>query len=256
MVPVSEHLDTVGPITRNVKDAAIILEAIAGADPDDKFTADIPKGQTPRYVDACKLSALKGARIGNMMRWQNEDLEAPIVAAFEEAVERMREAGAVIVDDVEYSALQELRKSMDANVVMDLDLNTNLPAYLSGLNRNPNKINTLSELREFTRKDRREDYPAHDTASWDSIIEGGINNKDPSFQIAYDNIRRLGGEGGVVGALDRNRLDAIISPSYFGYYVAGLAGTPVITVPLGALPPDFKEETTPKGQIYRGPNIP
>lgn len=52
-------------MTRTVKDAAYILQAIAGPDPSDNYTSAIPNnGSVPDYVSACKVDALQGVRIG------------------------------------------------------------------------------------------------------------------------------------------------------------------------------------------------
>lgn len=64
VIPISEHQDTVGPMVRTVKDAAYVLQAIAGKDPYDNYTSAIPRTPLPDYVAACKLSGLKGKRIG------------------------------------------------------------------------------------------------------------------------------------------------------------------------------------------------
>jgi len=54
VIPISEHQDTAGPMTRTVKDAAAILSVIAGKDPKDPYTAAIPFRKIPDYVAACK----------------------------------------------------------------------------------------------------------------------------------------------------------------------------------------------------------
>ena len=66
VIPISEHQDTVGPMARTVKDAAIILQAIAGKDRNDNYTAAIPFDcdKMPDYVAALDKDGLAGARIG------------------------------------------------------------------------------------------------------------------------------------------------------------------------------------------------
>jgi aspartyl-tRNA(Asn)/glutamyl-tRNA(Gln) amidotransferase subunit A len=61
-VPLSWSLDHVGPMTRTVADAALVLRAIAGADPGDPRTRPMP---VPEYADAAALAAgVRGLRIG------------------------------------------------------------------------------------------------------------------------------------------------------------------------------------------------
>lgn len=65
VIPISERQDTVGPMARTVKDAAYLLQAIAGADSHDNYTSAIPNnGTIPDYLAACDYSAFSGARIG------------------------------------------------------------------------------------------------------------------------------------------------------------------------------------------------
>lgn len=55
--------DTVGPMARSVKDAAYLLQAIAGRDPKDNYTSAAP-AKLPDYVEACDFDSLRGARVG------------------------------------------------------------------------------------------------------------------------------------------------------------------------------------------------
>lgn len=99
MVSVSEHLDTVGPMARSVRDAAHILQVIAGADLFDDYTSRIP-GSILDYAAACKKDALRGARLGvpwNILEMMAPD-QTPEVSMFKKMVEVMRGEGADIVD--------------------------------------------------------------------------------------------------------------------------------------------------------------
>ncbi len=60
LVAFASSLDQIGPITRNVKDAAILLNIIAGKDPRDSTSADVPVGDFTSYID----KPVKGMRIG------------------------------------------------------------------------------------------------------------------------------------------------------------------------------------------------
>ena len=63
VVPISASQDTAGPMTRNVADAAAMLQALAGTDPADPATAEVDRRKGD-YVAALRPDALKGARIG------------------------------------------------------------------------------------------------------------------------------------------------------------------------------------------------
>lgn len=52
-VPHTRSRDTIGPLARNVKDAATILMAIAGMNPRDPLTSEIPFSEIPNYAASC-----------------------------------------------------------------------------------------------------------------------------------------------------------------------------------------------------------
>ena len=70
VVPLSWSLDHAGPMARNVEDCAILLQAIAGYDPKDPASADVP---VPDFRDALK-NGIKGLRVGvPRANWFNEN---------------------------------------------------------------------------------------------------------------------------------------------------------------------------------------
>ncbi|KAK8068052.1 putative amidase [Apiospora saccharicola] len=104
VVPISEHQDTVGPMARTVKDAAYILSAIAGPDPNDNYTSAFPFDTVPDYVGACDYLGLKGKRLGvprNLfMQYSDAEEYRPELAGFDASLDIFRAAGAEIVDNL------------------------------------------------------------------------------------------------------------------------------------------------------------
>ncbi len=246
-------------MARTVKDAAYVLQAIAGKDPDDNYTSAIPS--IPDYVAACKLSGLQGARIGiprNIITPRPGD--AAVLAAFESAISLMREAGATIVDDANITpaALEEYTKGKAYNIVFLADFVADLPnRYLSKLTSNPQRIFSVADLNSFTKSHPLEEYPDRDTAIFDQALALGFNNTDPRFWPAYQTILQTGGVAGILGVLANNSLDALITPSDFSNGLPAFVGTPVITVPLGFYPADTKVVKNGRGDLVSvGPNIP
>ena len=94
VIPLSWSLDHVGPITATVADAAVILQAIAGHDPADPASADVPVDD---YVAALDLPA-KPLRIGVPRGFFCESLHPEISAAFEHALGVLKEMSADIRD--------------------------------------------------------------------------------------------------------------------------------------------------------------
>src|SRR5688572_17223766 len=64
IIPIAASLDTAGPMTRTVRDAALVLQALAGRDERDTATAEVPAELNRGYATALKRDALRGARIG------------------------------------------------------------------------------------------------------------------------------------------------------------------------------------------------
>ncbi|MEP6741660.1 MAG: Asp-tRNA(Asn)/Glu-tRNA(Gln) amidotransferase subunit GatA [bacterium] len=94
LVAFASSLDQVGIFARNTQDVAHVLGIIAGRDPHDATTADVP---VPDYTT--ELSGdIKGARLGFPKTLFGEGLDAEVRAAVEAAVDVYRELGAEIVE--------------------------------------------------------------------------------------------------------------------------------------------------------------
>ncbi|PQE10483.1 amidase protein [Rutstroemia sp. NJR-2017a BBW] len=260
VIPISEHQDTVGPMARTVADAAYVLTAIAGKDEYDNYTSAQPFDTPPDYTRALNFSSLRGARIGiprnGIYGGRGEE---PVLAAFEEAIQVMKNAGAIIVDNTNFTAWDDYASDPNgyASIVLDADFVSDLANYLSQLTYNPNNITSLADESRFTKSFPLEDYPERDTAVWDESLALGYNNSDSRFWQAYQTTSFWGGEGGVTGALERYNLDALIMPTDYSPGLPALAGLPGVTVPLGFYPPNTTVITSPPWNLTgTGPNIP
>ncbi|KAL2396246.1 amidase [Exophiala dermatitidis] len=261
VIPISEHQDTVGPMARTVKDAAYLLAAIAGKSPHDNYTDAIPFDTIPDYVAACNFSALKGKRIGvprNLIDLTADPPAAPIVPVFDAALEILRKAGAIIVDNTNFTGYEALNEGNYSNVVLEADFISDLPKeYLSQLSYNPNKVYSVADVRNFTHAFPLEDWPERDTLVWDSALALGFNNTSPEFWSNYTMNTYLAGPLGVTGALKNYSLDALVLPTEFSPNFPALIGSPVITVPLGSYPPDTEVLVNGFGNLNAtAPNIP
>lgn len=93
-LPFSWSLDHIGPMTRTVKDAAIMLEAISGYD--SKDTSSVKHCESINFADP--LIHLKGIRIGICKDYLFDDLNEEVQLAITRAIERLRELGAQIIE--------------------------------------------------------------------------------------------------------------------------------------------------------------
>lgn len=165
VIPISIRQDSIGPVAQSVKDAAILLSTIAGKDTNDNWTSAQPFDQVPDYVKACNYSALEGARLGvprNGIDYFLDNNTKPIMAAFESALDLIRNSGAKVVDEADFSLFDVPAFSHNSNIVMSTDFIDGLSAYLEALKTNPNKVKNLADIKKFTKDDPREEYPDRD----------------------------------------------------------------------------------------------
>ncbi len=92
-MPLSFSLDTVGPLTRTVEDAALLTRIIAGADPRDATCESRP---VPDYVAELE-KPIKGLRIGRPRQYFYDDCDPEIAAAMEASLETYRKLGAKVM---------------------------------------------------------------------------------------------------------------------------------------------------------------
>ncbi|EAW17744.1 putative amidase [Aspergillus fischeri NRRL 181] len=260
VIPISQRQDTIGPMARTVKDAAIILQAIAGPDKHDNYTLASPFGShLPNYVAACKLSGLKGKRIGiprNVINTLDASSE-PIVSAFEAAVSVISKAGATIVEDADFTGYDEYLNTSIPQAVVAADFISDIASYLSKLKTNPNNLHNLEDIRRFTQQSPLEDYPSRDTGIWHLALASGINNTSPEFWPLHLQSLYYGEEGGLTGALSRHKLDAVILPTALAYEIPAIIGAPAVTVPLGSFPAGTPIEYNERGNLVeKAPGIP
>jgi aspartyl-tRNA(Asn)/glutamyl-tRNA(Gln) amidotransferase subunit A len=82
VIPLSPSLDHVGPITRTVSDAAVMLQAIAGYDERDRTSADVP---VPDFLAALRDGS-NALRVGAPRKFFYEDLDPEVASAVEQAL--------------------------------------------------------------------------------------------------------------------------------------------------------------------------
>jgi len=94
VIPLSGSLDHAGPMTRTVEDAALVLQAIAGPDPDDPTTEDVP---VPDYLAALS-DGVPGLRVGVLDKDMLSGLDEDVEASFRAALKTLAGLGASLVE--------------------------------------------------------------------------------------------------------------------------------------------------------------
>jgi len=148
MMPARPTTDTLGPIARSVKDVALILDVIAGYDPNDPITAETVGHVPASYAEALTVDGLKGARIGvirdpldSRTDVASDDYKQ-VRAVIDRGVADLTRLGASVVDPLSIPevASRSLR-IYDANVY---ETEAAMNAYLAQLPNAPAK--TLAEI--------------------------------------------------------------------------------------------------------------
>jgi molybdenum ABC transporter molybdate-binding protein len=122
MFPAKPTTDTVGPITRSVRDAALVLDAIAGYDSHDRVTAYAVGHIPASYSSALARDGLNKARIGVIRQpldtktdTASEDYRK-VRAVIDKAILELRELGAELVDPVAIPDINRINQAYDGNV--------------------------------------------------------------------------------------------------------------------------------------------
>ncbi|PVH86294.1 amidase signature enzyme [Cadophora sp. DSE1049] len=253
--PGSFRQDTVGPLGRTVRDAALILNVIAGRSPWDNYTNNIPFARIPDYTALCDLSALKGARIGiprNAIQGSSG-----VLSAFESAISFFEAAGAVLVDHTDFDSFSDF-KNLDRNKVTYRDLRSSYESYFSQLVKNPRNPKTLEDVIKFIKETPEEEYPNRDIAIFEEALAAPAEDTEEYLDILRKGLK-LVGEKGILGSLERWNLDALILPtaSVVATSMAALGGYPLVNVPMGFHPPDAPIEKNRRGDLVNNaPGIP
>ncbi|AOS44784.1 Glutamyl-tRNA(Gln) amidotransferase subunit A [Lacunisphaera limnophila] len=243
IIPISASQDTAGPMTRTVRDAALLLEAMAAVDPKDAVTATRPAGLALDFATQLKPGALKGARLG-VVRGPF-GLDARLQPLLEAAIERLKAAGAEVVD---------LGDQPDFNRAGEPEMEVLLYEYKDGLNAyfatlGPDSpIKTLADVIAFN-----EAQAAQELAHFGQELMVRAQAKGPLTEAAYLEARaaclKFTRTEGIDALVAKHQLDALVSitngpawlidPANGDAYTGGssspaaVAGYPSVTVPTG-----------------------
>jgi amidase len=243
IIPIAASQDTAGPIARTVRDAALLLQALAGRDERDPATANLPPDFRADTLAALKPGALKGARIGvlrgpfGFRPWLQPVLES--------AVTKLHEAGAEIVDLGEYDALRQLGGS--SSEVLLYEFKHGINAYLAELGPDA-RVKSLTDLIAFNDAHAGEELPIFGQETFvQAQTKGALTDK--AYMNARANCIRIARTEGIDAMMDKHELNAIVAlttgpaglgdPIYGGASsgtggssgLAAVAGYPSVTVP-------------------------
>ncbi len=242
IVPISHSQDTPGPMTRTVRDAALIMNAIAGTDPTDPATAEAD-ARREDYAAALSPDALRGRRIGVMRFSAGFGTDVP----FEAALAVLRAQGAELV---EIRELPINRQEMGRNeyAVLLAELKHDLNAYLA---TTPAAVRTrtLEQVIAFNEAHRDREMPLFGQNEFEQAQ--ATNGLDDAWRQARETSLRLAGPEGIDRLLREHDVVALVAPTRPAAWLidavhgdtspgggpagslAAVAGYPHLTVPMG-----------------------
>jgi len=207
IIPISHSQDGAGPMCRTVRDAAILLGALTGIDPDDAATAASAGKSSTDYTQFCDPNGLKGARIGVVRKYFG--FNDAVDALMEQALDVMKKQGATLVDPAE---IETLGKFDDSELLMFMyELKADLNAYLARLGSGA-PVRTLKEIIEFNDRNQQKEMPFFGQDLFlKAESKGPLTEKEYVDALAKNH--RLARTEGIDAVIDKHKLDALVAPT-------------------------------------------
>ncbi len=240
IIPISKTQDTAGPMARTVRDAAILLGALAGVDTEDAVTNNSNGKAQKNYTQFLDVNGLKGKKIGIEKSFLKG--HEGVVKLFTQAIEVLKQQGATII---EIELLKDTGKlGNDELTVLKYEFKDGVNKYLSTANA---KVKTLAEVIEFNKQNEAKAMPWFKQEILESCEEKGtLDSKEYTDALT----KTLGTKKLIDDIMKQNQLDVICGTSIgfpplidlvngdydTGFYFcppAAMAGYPHITVPMG-----------------------
>jgi len=254
VVPISHSQDTPGPMTRTVRDAALVLAAMAGSDPADPATEEADSRRAD-YSAGLSTASLRGTRIG-VMRFATG---FGTNAVFAEALAVLKAQGAILVDIDKFEGRAEIGKNEFP--VLLTEFRAGLNAYLA---TTPTAVRarTLADVIAFNKANARELGLFGQDIFEQAEKTKGLDDAD--YKKARATSLRMAGPEGIDKLLKDHKLAALVGPTMPAAWLidavhgdqypgggagslAAVAGYPHLTVPMGAV------KGLPVGLSFIGP---
>ncbi len=240
IIPISHTQDTAGPMTRTVRDAAVVLSVIAGQDPSDAATLDNNSAAVD-YTTYLRADYLAGKRIGVEKNFLTGGHES-VLALYKAAIAQLEKQGATVVE-VDFLASFN-RLGVQAVKVLQYEFKEGVNKYLAKAN---SKMKSLADIIKYNNEQAASVMPYFKQEMLEACqAKGGLEEKDYTDAVSkYAEARKFYAE-----FFADKQLDAICGPSngaawctdwvngdrfsgYGMYGPAAVCGMPSINVPMG-----------------------
>ena len=213
IIPISNTLDTSGPMTKNVIDNAIVFNSIMGFDQNDSHS----KNKININYNEIINSSLKDKRLGVFKSLLNDSL-------YIKTIEDIKKAGGIIIE-FEPPKINFLgfRK------ILDVEMKNELPKYLSTYFKDNLNIKNISDIINYNLQDSLNRSPYGQ-----KIFEGIVSDNTGKGEFEKLKVRlKKEGERYFNESLKKYSLDAILSINNYHAAYAAAAYYPCLTVPMG-----------------------
>lgn len=239
VVPLNLAADIAGVVTRTVADSALVLQVIAGEDPNDPSTASGRGHVDSAYASALAANGLGGARLGVLHQaYDTPTLDSDVDAVFRGAIGELRNLGAEVIDPVEVPGLDALRRTQSGGCNQ---LKHDLNQYLAGLgDKAPmHSLDDIVKSRRF--------HPSIQVRLESAQASTDVPGESPGCKSRDEFREKL--RAAVIKVMDDRQLDALVYPTWSNpprligdlntpggdnnQFFAPSTGFPAITVPMG-----------------------
>ncbi len=228
IVPISSTLDTAGPMTKNVIDNAILLDAIFGEDKSDSKSFEILWDNGFYYKDI-KQASLEGKRFGAPKRLYEDSL-------YVQALEVLKQQGAEIIQ------IEEQQLGLPNFLrLLNLDMKKDLPAYMENYANDAISMRTVADMVAFNLKDSIQTMP-YGQRLFDGIV---ADEGDAEFLERIKDTLKTNGRLYFDTPIEELQLDGFLSINNRHAGFAAVAEYPALTVPMG-----YTNEGEPKGLTF------
>jgi amidase len=233
IVPISSTLDTSGPMTKNVIDNAILLDAIAVKDPKDSIT--LTASRSGFFIMAPKQKSLKGIRLGAYEMLIKSD------SLYRNAVNDLKKSGAEVIsiakDNVDLPGFLK---------ILDGDMKRDVPAYFSSTSNANYAGLDVEQIRTFNSTDSLL-YMPYNQQRLDGVQADTSSDQD--LQQTKNRLHKISSNF-FKKPIEENNLNAILSINNLHAPYAAIAFYPGITGPMG-----YSKLGEPKSLTFIAPSF-
>jgi len=287
IIPITADQDTAGPMTRTVADAAIMLGAMEGVDPNDPATTKCTPPPGRDYQQFLRLTGLRGKRIGIPRAFYYDTivlpgntgasggLNAAQTAMMNEVIAVLKAQGAVVVDPADIPSVVDRARDnnnaiqgtctgfkatdVDCSVVFKYGFKRDFAAYIASLGASA-PVKSLTELRAFNTANAANGAIKYAQVLLDTSDEMNLTTDLARYQRDRAKDIHLADAHGIREAMRVNNLDALLFPGSSSAGIAARASFPTVGVPYGfipnaptpALPAGFNAKDQPYGVGFTG----